>query len=225
MANEEQQHETELEERQVTDDELRQLDEWFRFAESIGQERLYNFLMAASILFLACATTITTGGIGTIFAIAVAGLGTFFSFLWWVLGKRQSKFHNKIDTELRIRFERHPTPEQFAIYHIHDMKTRLEIDKSQELNKLEHFVSNRRVLRWVPILFGCAFIIAIILGMFAVLSPRQSEMPLERISSNRAVPGHEATGTTRGGIPLSFIFCPMDAECRYSHTKPHGAFL
>lgn len=149
------------------DDKIKQLDQWFQFAETIGQSRLYNFLMAASILFLACAALMASEAPYTHYlATALTILGMFISAMWSVLGTRQAKFHEKIDSELRNALQKLDERHQFAIYHIQQMKDAWKDQpKDMKLNRFERSLSNRRFLFFVPISFGVAFFIACILAV------------------------------------------------------------
>lgn len=66
----------------------------YRHAEIVVQQRLYNFLMAASILLLGAAATVSTGETlqRRLFLCLIAGVGAALSGAWVVLGRRQRKF-------------------------------------------------------------------------------------------------------------------------------------
>jgi len=152
----------------MTDDRIRDLDHWFQFAEEIGQQRLYNFLWSASILLLACATILSSDKAPRVLADFLSGLGILMSLLWYVLGRRQAKFHGKIDHELRQLLSAHATPEQFAIYHIQHMKDSPETQPQDvRLTSIEISLSNRRFLWFIPLLFTVAFAATLIIGIFA----------------------------------------------------------
>lgn len=147
-------------------DQINAFDKWFQYAEQIGQQRLYNFLMAASIIFVGCATlmasTKNTGG--HILAILLSLLGIGMSWMWYILGRRQAKFHDMLEKNLRKRFEQLGYPDncehcdEFPIYHVYQMK----IDNN-ELTCLERKWSNRLFLSAVPKWFGFAFFITLII--------------------------------------------------------------
>lgn len=82
---------------------VRDYDVWFRYAEEIGQHRLYNFLMSASILILACATLMVGDGPGKKYVVTtMCILGVWLGFLWTVLGMRQKKFHEAFESQLSL---------------------------------------------------------------------------------------------------------------------------
>jgi hypothetical protein len=108
-----------------------QLDEWFRFAELIGQQRLYNFLMSASILLLACAAILSTTQGSKWFATSLSVFGQILSALWVIVGSRQCKFHEKIETEIDGILRKHACPKKFAITHVRSLKLSV-----QELSEL-----------------------------------------------------------------------------------------
>ncbi len=150
----------------MSGDRIRDLDQWFQFAEKIGQERLTNFLWSASILLLACATIISSDTVSNLLANFLSVLGIIMSLLWIILGRRQAKFHGKIDYELRQAFREHKEPEQFAIYHIQQMKDyRDGQPRDVRLNQIELALSNRRFLWFVPVLFALAFVATLAVGI------------------------------------------------------------
>lgn len=67
---------------------------WYRHAEVIVQQRLYNFLMAASILILAAATSLSasphSGQRAVVLTVSVVGL--LLSIGYSILGVRQIRF-------------------------------------------------------------------------------------------------------------------------------------
>lgn len=66
--------------------QIEAFDKWFQYAENIGQLRLYNLLMAASIMFVGCATLLaSTGDYRNIYAGGLAMLGMLVSRMWYVL--------------------------------------------------------------------------------------------------------------------------------------------
>lgn len=67
---------------------------WYRHAEIIVQQRLYNFLMAASILVLAAATSLsaTPHEAQKAVVLTVSIIGCFLSLAYGQLGRRQLKF-------------------------------------------------------------------------------------------------------------------------------------
>jgi hypothetical protein len=105
-------------------------DEWFRYAEEIGQQRLGSFLFTASIILAAFATLYAED----IFALALtlSLSGVFFSFIWVAIGTRQGKFHQMLESEIDRSLEEWDTLrrgattkqklEQFPIWHVRDLK-------------------------------------------------------------------------------------------------------
>ncbi len=145
---------------------IRDLDHWFQYAERVGQERLYTFLWAASILLLACVTILSSETAPDLLAVFLSILGIILSLLWYILGKRQAKFHSKIDQELRKALANHKEPEQFAIYHIQQMKDSPgKQPRDLRLNLVERILQTRRFLWIVPVLFALAFVVTLIFGI------------------------------------------------------------
>jgi hypothetical protein len=66
----------------------------YHHAQSVIQSRLYNYLVAASILVRAWATLFNAaeGRARSVVLIVVAALGVALSLLWSLLGMRQAKF-------------------------------------------------------------------------------------------------------------------------------------
>ena len=152
----------------MSDNRIHNLDQWFQFAEKIAQERLYNFLWSTSILLLACATIISSDTAPNLLADFLSGLGMIMSLLWYILGRRQAKFHAKIDYELRQLLRKHEAPEQFAIYHIQQMKdSRDDQPRDMRLNLIELILSSRRFLWFVPVLFALAFAATLAVGIIS----------------------------------------------------------
>lgn len=148
------------------DERIRDLDHWFQFAEEIGQQRLYNFLWVASILLLACATILSSDKAPRALAIVLSIAGIIMSGLWWSLGSRQSKFHEKIDHELRQLLRVDPEPKRYAIFHIQNMKDNPDGQpKAARLNPIELFLSNRRFLWFVPVIFLIVFVSTFVIAI------------------------------------------------------------
>jgi disulfide bond formation protein DsbB len=152
-------------------DQINAFDKWFQYAENIGQQRLYNFLMAASITFVGCATLLASTNIaGHLVAVLLAVLGMFMSVMWYILGRRQAKFHTMIEVNLSRLFNSLgdcKNCEEFPIYHVMSMKDKTkpqQEDSRLSLNPLEHWLSNRRFLSAVPVLFGLAFFVTLIIS-------------------------------------------------------------
>jgi hypothetical protein len=153
--------------------QIKAFDEWFRHAENIGQQRLYNFLMVSSIMLVGCATLMaSTKNIGgPSLAIFLSILGIRMSRMWYIQGRRQAKFHDMVERNLLRLFKRLGFPnncehcEELPIYHVYQMKMDI-MDGCHCKTKLtcsESKWSNRLFLSEVPKLFGCAFFITLMI--------------------------------------------------------------
>jgi hypothetical protein len=117
---------------------IRDFDEWFRYAEEIGQDRLGSFLFTASIILAAFATLYADH----IFALALvlSFSGAFFSLVWVVIGTRQGKFHEMLERQIDRRLQEWdaigPTgrpnarPDLFPIWHVRQMKRDAALDEA-----------------------------------------------------------------------------------------------
>ena len=138
----------------------------FRHAEVVVQQRLYNFLMAESILLLASAATIaveeTSGRRWLI--LAVSGLGVLIGLAWTVLGHRQRWFidlHIRIVQQLEERFE-HP------LWRVSEPITNLrdgaEVIIKNKPVKLADFPLDVYLLWLTPAAFSLTFAIVFAIG-------------------------------------------------------------
>jgi hypothetical protein len=153
-------------------EKIKAFDKWFQYAENIGQQRLYNFLMAASITFVGYATLLTsTNIIAHIIALLLAMLGILMSIIWYVLGKRQAKFHNMLDEKLRDIFRRYETiSKEHPIFYVLQMKDHPdEQSETTRLNYIELLLSSRLFLSVVPIVFGVAFFISALISFIYLM--------------------------------------------------------
>jgi hypothetical protein len=144
-----------------------EFDKWFQYAETIGQTRLGSFLFAASITLAAFATLYSRD----IFLLSsgVAMFGIFFSFAWLILGLRQGKFHEKIETQIDFWLRnwesineisvRKQSIEQFPIWHVRNMKKDLDTGITTKLSWLDQLFRTRRFLWVVPSAFLAIYVI------------------------------------------------------------------
>ena len=151
------------------DKSIREYDEWFRYAETIGQQRLYNFFMAASILLLACATILASEKSPICLSLGLSVCGFILSLLWTISGYRQVKFHEILEDKIDSLLEKHPLPFKFPIASIRNLKR--GIDSSIKLSFIEKFFSTRVFLWLVPVVFMAGFFLTIILSFLKACLP------------------------------------------------------
>jgi hypothetical protein len=139
----------------------------FRHAEVIVQQRLYNFLMAESILLLAAAAILANSVIDlsrALFLFTVSLLGFVLSVAWAILGYRERIFlnlHMEIVESLEQQIEdpRYRVSEPIA--HLRDgKKVIFPISKKEvELSGMLRFMHSSHVLIGAPIAFGVVFFV------------------------------------------------------------------
>lgn len=138
------------------------LESWFKYAEKIGQQRLYNFLMTESILLLAFAAV--RGWDNRYLAIeeSLLFLGLGVSILWFFQGTRQKKFHDVISMKLRAMLDNNEIDINKVAYKIiDDLKREHKRKKPSnhiKLNILEHLFSTRQLLWIIPLCFFAEYI-------------------------------------------------------------------
>lgn len=160
------------EKRRELEMQVEAFDKWFQYAEVIGQQRLYNFLMASSIIFVGCATLLASNSnmIGFILSACLAILGAFLSWVWYVLGRRQAKFHDMIDENIDqlCHCIGPDNAVRFPIWHVRDLKLPNNRLSKIQLSKSERNMSNRKVLSDVPKYVGFTFLAAFIFSLLKV---------------------------------------------------------
>jgi hypothetical protein len=173
------------------DNAIDRFDEWFRYAETIGQQRLQSFLQTSSILLAACALFLSTCD-RELYSLPFSIIGIAFSFLWIYKGSRQSKFHRKLEQELERILKSSSHKEYFPGYHVLKMKSkdplplsifcamalqrRCCIDSNDSsdttLGPIESWLSTRKFLWLVPGIFLFAYIACVIAAIFLARSGR-----------------------------------------------------
>lgn len=151
-------------EEQRRDMAIREFDTWFRYAEEIGQHRLYNFLMSASILLLACATILTSQAAPWNLAKVLSVFGIILSFLWVIIGRRQHKFHVMLECEITKLLDGHPYKDKFTIYHVQNLKKPPLPNTSNKLSFLERKLATRNFLWIVPGVFLLVFLLTFLMS-------------------------------------------------------------
>ena len=138
----------------------------YRSAESLIQSRLYNYLIAASILFLSWtsvyASTYSKTKVTVI--ITLSALGLILSILWWLLSMRQRVYFTvtmdkilylesllenndfRVATSLSELMNREPVP-------LHDRKG------IAKLGFWETRLTSRSIVIVTPAVFGFAFLV------------------------------------------------------------------
>jgi hypothetical protein len=149
------------------EDVISRFDEWFRYVEEVGQQRLQNYLQTGSILLVACAALLTVPN-RALLSLPFSIFGFLLSLLWYVKGTRQSKFHQMIDNELGELLKDHPCKKNFPIYYVREMKSKKSTisDEKLRLNAAEQWLSTRKFLWLVPCIFSLAYLFCIIFAFF-----------------------------------------------------------
>jgi hypothetical protein len=182
---------------------IRAFDKWFRYAETIGQTRLYNFLMAFSILLAACSVLLGIKSFGTTMLAGVIAVGGIIVCLWSVtLGNRQIKFHQMIEAnicELMERYEKLPEPKtDIRLLPVHSVIVlkkcghTCELEEPEllspgkkvfELTEAEYKLSARHFLPAVPKVFAFLFaltlavsLIQLAMEIVVAIANRKSEL-------------------------------------------------
>src|SRR5438093_3895830 len=132
-------------------------------AEQIRWTLLYNYLMASTILLLAWATvfaSVVPHSISwpqRISLLTLPTAGLVLSALWVALGKRASSFA-KMYAEVGRAFEPsgHGLFGPFLAASVHRTK----------LRGLASWVPSRRIILWVPVLFGFVYIVLIVISVY-----------------------------------------------------------
>jgi len=150
-------------------------DEWFRYAETIGQQRLGSYLFTASITLAAFATLYSREVFLLSFFVSLFGI--IFSFMWAVIGGRQEKFHKKIETQIdywldaweRKNEQSKEYIKQFPIWHVRNVKKDMDNQSDTKLSRLEQFFMTRKFLWMVPSLLCFVYIICSLFALRRLL--------------------------------------------------------
>jgi hypothetical protein len=144
-------------------DAINRFDEWFRYAETIGQQRLQSFLQISAIL-LAVSAAFQATKCRAVYSLPFSLIGIVLSILWYFLGSRQSKFHDMLDKQLGSFLDKHPSKYTFPGYHVRLMK--LPTDK--RLWEIEHCLSTRKFLLIVPSLFLFVYLFSMAFAIWQI---------------------------------------------------------
>jgi len=143
----------------------------FRHAEVIVQQRLYNFLMAASILLLAGAAPIVTGPTPrtTLFMITASALGLFLSCAWTGLGFRQRTFVDLL-AEIIQDLESRLPPELRVWKPIANLRAGKNVvfpvsKRKAQLPRHERMLRSSNLLFATPFVFGLAFLVLLCVAL------------------------------------------------------------
>jgi hypothetical protein len=138
----------------------------YHHAEIVVQQRLYNFLMAASILLLAAAATLSVQATvpRNIFIITDSILGFIISIIYTILGYRQRKF---IDLDMKIieNLENQLTVKQYCVWEpIAQLAAGKEVTfpisgKKVRLSRLELIMRASNILFIAPFFFALVFLV------------------------------------------------------------------
>jgi hypothetical protein len=150
-------------------DAIDRFDEWFRYAETIGQQRLQSYLQTSAILLAVCAVFLSAPKQAQ-YSLPFSLIGIVLSLLWIVKGSRQSKFHQMLDQKLGEFLDKNPGKTNFPGYYVREMKSKNSgLLNAAELNAAERWLSTRMFLWLVPLIFLVAYIAC----MIAAFLPRQ----------------------------------------------------
>jgi hypothetical protein len=148
----------------------------YRHAESLMQSRIYNYLVAASILFLAWATVYASpqGRMRILVLITLASFGTVFSIFWYLLALRQRHFFTvTMDTiiylESFLEVDEFRTLTAVSRLQKDNPVKLLTEDKTVKLGFLESRLSSRSLGIFSPAIFGIAFLILVILSVLEII--------------------------------------------------------
>jgi hypothetical protein len=146
-------------------DAIDRFDEWFRYAETIGQQRLQSYLQTSAILLAVCAAFLSARNLAQ-YSLPFSLIGIVLSLLWIVKGTRQSKFHQMLDHQLGQLLESIPSTSRkyFPGYYVREMKTK----NSQVLNRAERWLSTRKFLWLVPLIFLVAYIFCLLAAFLPI---------------------------------------------------------
>jgi hypothetical protein len=152
---------------------IEKFDAWFRYAETIGQQRLGSYLFTASITLAAFATLYSR----EVFLLScfVSIFGIIFSIMWTIIGTRQEKFHKKMEAQidywLDIWKKKNDDStdkkdiKQFPIWHVRNMKKDLDEQNDTKLRWIEHTFMTRRFLWMVPSLLCVVYILCLLFAL------------------------------------------------------------
>lgn len=134
---------------------------WFKYAETIGETRLYNYLMSSSILLLACATIIACDEdmsgkhlLITIFTL----VGCFLSYSCLIHGSRQVKFHKIFYRKIKEIIKSDKSFQSHSFSLIIDMNENQDrVDQACQLGKSERKYRSSYFLVFIPTVMGVAF--------------------------------------------------------------------
>jgi hypothetical protein len=133
---------------------------WLRYAEGTAEQRLYSFVMAATLLLLGCATILASADAPLFVASVLAGCGLVLSLLWVIIGERQGKYHHRLGREANRLLRTQGAPGKFAIKYVQDVEFSPESVRDEaRLNRLERWLSTRTFMWLVPTLFGTVFVV------------------------------------------------------------------
>jgi len=152
---------------------------WFQHAETIVQQRLYNFLMAASILILAAATSLSASPhpAQKWVVLTVSTVGLLLSAAYGVLGIRQVKFidlHMDIveSLELKLKNPDYRIITQIARLRAGDEARSPLTNTARKLNTFERIFRSSHFLIASPFAFVVVF--AVITGFGLAIPPTPS---------------------------------------------------
>jgi hypothetical protein len=148
----------------------------YRSAESLIQSRLYNYLVAASILFLSWATVYASKESCTRIAVLItlSAIGMVLSILWWLLSMRQRVFLT-VTMDIILYLESLLDNNDFRIAtSLSKLRSGEPVELrskkgSAKLGFWETKVSSRSLVIYSPALFGFAFLILLGISIYIAL--------------------------------------------------------
>jgi hypothetical protein len=175
---------------------LKELDKWFQYAETIGQTRLNNFLLAFSIMLAGSSVLLQIESrAALLLAFFIDAAGFLMAVASIFFGARQMKFHKMLEGQILNRLEQYYAAYgaeigSLAVFHVTLMKyPELETDMAAEfdprdihgkpckLSGLSRILSARVFLSLVPALFAILFVAALF-----VTHTKWRELPMPQVS-------------------------------------------
>ena len=147
--------------------DLKEARDGYRHGEIIVQSRLYNYLVAVSILFLAWAALFTARNVDNraLVLAVLAILGGLLSILWAVLGLREGCFLQLHMNQIRALENRLPNAAPRLTSQIADLQggkaVTLSDGRRLRLGWATRQLKSRRLLVFCPAMFGLAFAICL----------------------------------------------------------------
>jgi hypothetical protein len=144
---------------------LQRFDDWFRYAETVGQQRLSGYLFTVSITLASFATLYSRNIF--LLSVVVAVFGAAFSLAWAVVGVRQTKFHRMLEEQIDILIgQNRGAAAEFPIYYVRQLKcNQYKSEERIALSRWEHHLATRNFLFFVPGFFVVLYLVCTIFAL------------------------------------------------------------